>query len=206
VALSSGLTTSSAFGRPTIRNPSGCVDVAPPYYIEPLRRDTSRARKKYSWVTWKLQVGRDEVRSVSNSDEERSRGAARGGFMRAGWLRWRGGRYQTDHPDEVVGSCDQVAGQLGLFQAAVARPSEPTHRLHPAEDLLDPFADTLTDGISSLTRRSAVDRTAPATGVLRHMWRHVPLAELSDTGIGVRGPTFFEGKPPLRARGSTSQA
>src|SRR5450631_1036709 len=104
---------------------------------------------------------------------------------RAGWLRWRGGSCQSDHPDKVVGSCHQVAGELGLLQSDVARTSEPAYGLHPAKDLFHPFADALTDGIPSMTRRSAVDGAAPPTGVLRHMRADVSRAEVSDTVLGV---------------------
>jgi hypothetical protein len=45
--------------------------------------------------------------------------------------------HQLDHPNKVVGGCDQVSGQSSLLQAAVTRPSEATHGFHPAEDLFN---------------------------------------------------------------------
>src|SRR6476469_3463048 len=97
----------------------------------------------------------------------------------------RGGSYQVHHPDKVVGGCHQIAGQLSLLQTEIARSSEPTDRLHPAKDLLDPFADALTDGIPNMTGGSAVDGAAPPTGVLRDMGPDLSLAEVSHTRLGV---------------------
>jgi hypothetical protein len=36
-----------------------------------------------------------------------------------------------------------------------------------------------------MTRRTAIDRTAAPTGVLAHVRRHLPLAEVGHTGAGV---------------------
>ena len=46
---------------------------------------------------------------------------------RACWLCRRGGSYQLDHSDKVVGGRHQVACQLSPLQAAVTRSSEPAN-------------------------------------------------------------------------------
>jgi hypothetical protein len=52
---------------------------------------------------------------------------------------------------EGEGPTDAIAyPELGLLLAA--------DRLHPAEGFLDPFADALADGVSGVSRGSAVDR------------------------------------------------
>src|SRR5439155_5649200 len=80
-----------------------------------------------------------------------------------------GERCQPDHPNAVVCRRHQVAGEFGPLQTAVPRASEPAHHLHPPEDLLHALADTFADGVADVARGALVDRTPPATGVLRHV-------------------------------------
>ena len=52
-----------------------------------------------------------------------------------------------------------------------------SHRLGPAEGLLDPFANTQADGIAGMARGPAINRRTPPIGILRHMRCHVDLTE-----------------------------
>jgi hypothetical protein len=76
---------------------------------------------------------------------------------------------ESRHADEVVGGRHQVRGQLRQSQAEEACSSEAADGLHPAEDLLDPLANSLTDVIPDMTRRSSIDRAAAPTGIPAHM-------------------------------------
>src|SRR5438132_9570117 len=95
------------------------------------------------------------------------------------------GRHQSSDPDEVVRSGDQVASQLGPRQAAKARPTEATHGLHPAKDLLYSLAEALAYSVAGVACRSTIDGTPPPSRVLRHVGRHPALAQLGHTLAGV---------------------
>jgi hypothetical protein len=92
-------------------------------------------------------------------------------FASAGEL----GRHQSSDPDEVAGSGDQVTSQLGPRQAAKARPTEATHGLHPAKDLLYSLAEAFAQAVAGVACRSTIDGTPPPTRVLRYMGRHTTL-------------------------------
>ena len=110
------------------------------------------------------------------------REAVRRGF--AGLCR-HGSSYQADHPDQVVGAGDQVAGHLRLVQADIPRAAESASGFQPPKYFLNPLTDSLADGIPRMPRRSAVDRTAPPTRVLAHVRRHLPLTQVGHTRVGV---------------------
>src|SRR5207302_2039797 len=105
----------------------------------------------------------------------RSSEAMRGGLTGTGPSRCHRGGNQPDHSHQVVGGRHQIASQLGPCQASVTRASEATGGFHPAEDLLNAFADALADGIADVARRAPVDRTASPASVLRHMRRDLTL-------------------------------
>src|SRR5215207_7260943 len=77
-----------------------------------------------------------------------------------------GRRDQLDQADEVVGGGGQVCPTLVARQAPVAQLAPAADGLGPAEDLLDPLADALAEGIAGMAGGAAVDRAAAAAGVL----------------------------------------
>src|SRR4051794_40618347 len=88
----------------------------------------------------------------------------------------RPGWFQTRDPHEVVRGGDEVPSQLGAGQPAVARSSEAADRLQPAKHFLDALADALAGGVARMPSGARIDRAAPTTGVLRHVWRDLLLA------------------------------
>ena len=105
--------------------------------------------------------------------------------MFCGWLNGRGRRTDTrverssgssDTLSEQFGQADGVVGghregelPIDLEQSAVPHLAQASHRLGPAEGLLDPFADALRDRIAGFAGGAVVDRRAPAVGVLRDL-------------------------------------
>ena len=68
----------------------------------------------------------------------------------------------------------------------MSRFAQHTYRLHPAEDLFNPFALPLADLVSSMSRGSGVDgAAAPSLVVLRHMRRHIQIPHPSHEVPGV---------------------
>src|SRR4051795_13329778 len=82
-----------------------------------------------------------------------------------------GQRRQASESHQVVGGGHQITGEVDALQPAVARLAEATHRLHPAEDLFNPFAHLLTSAIAGPTGRATVNGAAPASRVLRDVRR-----------------------------------
>jgi hypothetical protein len=115
----------------------------------------------------------------------RLRAVGVGGSVSRSGLAGQCGRHQFRDADQVVRSSYEVARELRSLEPDVARPSEPTDRLHPAEDLLNQFAFALTDGIPGMPYGPPVDGTGPPTGVLGHVGRHLPLAQVGHTALGV---------------------
>src|SRR5438874_13505453 len=72
----------------------------------------------------------------------------------------RDGCGQSGDADQVVRRRNEIASQAGPRQAAEARASEATDRLHPAEDLFHTLANTLADGIADMSRGSPNNRRA----------------------------------------------
>ena len=61
-----------------------------------------------------------------------------------------------------------------------------SHRLGPAEGLLDPFANTQADGIAGMARGPAINRRTPPIGILRQIRRHIDLAEFGDEVLRIK--------------------
>ena len=94
-------------------------------------------------------------------------------------------RCQCTHAHQVV-----YGGRKGKYPSEASHPrgsglARQAHRLHPAEDLLHPFAALLTDAVPSMPRRAAIDRARSTRRVLRHMECRPQLSELSDEVPGV---------------------
>jgi hypothetical protein len=56
---------------------------------------------------------------------------------------------------------------LGPLESTIARPTKATDGFEPAEYLLNPFSQTMTDGVPRMPCSATVDRASPSTGVLR---------------------------------------
>src|SRR6266516_5429398 len=93
--------------------------------------------------------------------------------------------HQSCDADQVVGGGDQIAGQSRPLQAEKACAAEATHRLHPAEDLLHAFADSLADAIAGVPRGAPINGAAATTGVLGYVWRDVAFAHVLNKVLGV---------------------
>src|SRR5437870_7847784 len=94
-------------------------------------------------------------------------------------------RGQSGDADQVVGCRDQISRKAGPLQTPEARATEATHGLHPAEDLLHPFADTLADAIPRMACCSTIDGTPSPAGVLCHVRRDVALTHVRHELLGV---------------------
>jgi hypothetical protein len=82
----------------------------------------------------------------------------------------RGLRQQISHSDQVERGRGHLGPELVAFDPAVAQLASTGDRFQPAEDLLNPLADALTDEIAELGRGVAIDATASLRGdVLGHV-------------------------------------
>src|SRR5258708_6208331 len=80
-------------------------------------------------------------------------------------------------PQELVGGADQVGGESGPLDAAIARATEVADRLDPAEDLFDPLAHSLADRVARPTGGAQVEcRAARPPLILRHLWSNIERA------------------------------
>src|SRR5512138_1619531 len=64
------------------------------------------------------------------------------------------------HPDQIVGGGGEEEDPVHPVDAPVPQLAQLAHRLHPAEDLFNPFAHPLTHGIPRVPRRAPVDGPA----------------------------------------------
>src|SRR5229473_8135152 len=71
-----------------------------------------------------------------------------------------GGRAESGDAEQVVGGGHQMGMQLGALEATIASTAQAADGLHPAEDLFDPLADPLTDGVAGMSRGAAAERGA----------------------------------------------
>src|SRR5439155_17146373 len=106
-------------------------------------------------------------------------------------------RLQLRHAQKVVRRADQVRGELGLRDPDEAALSEPAHRLHPAEDLLDALALSLADRVALMSGRSAIQSRC-ATALNRSDVRcDSPLPEQRHEGLVVVALVGAERLHPL---------
>src|SRR5690349_8153237 len=111
------------------------------------------------WLKSRRGWGMGLVAALVRADRRSARGSAAvapscdGGLLQ-----------QLGHPEQVVGAADEVCPQSGPLTAAVAGLAQPTDRLGPAEDLLDPLPTPLTDRIPGMPRRAGVDHGAAVPG------------------------------------------
>src|SRR5512138_2607275 len=92
------------------------------------------------------------------------------------------------HPHQVVGGADDQREQLRSLSTFEPRTAKSAHRLGPAKDLLDALAKPLTDRVSGMPGRSAVDvRAALMRVVLGDVRGDAVTATLPDESTGVVG-------------------
>jgi hypothetical protein len=92
---------------------------------------------------------------------------------------------QTRHSEQVIRGADDVGGKLGLRQTHEAALTQAANRLHPAEDLLHPFALTLADGVALVACRARVKSRRAATLHPGDVGRDLASSEQRDEGLGV---------------------
>src|ERR1700722_20332625 len=97
----------------------------------------------------------------------------------------RRSRKQLGQSNQVVGGHGEGELPIDLGQPPVTRLAQTGDRLGPAERFFDALADAQADRIARMARGAAVDRRAPATVVLCHMWGDVDLAHLGDEVLRV---------------------
>src|SRR5437899_8884388 len=104
-----------------------------------------------------------------------SRSDVRGGARARRWNGRRAsrGRLETPHPYQVVGRRREQTLPVHPTSAAVAELAQPADRLHPAEDLFNPFPRALADRVARMACRARIER---ATVLL-----------LRDVGRGLEG-------------------
>src|SRR5262249_31039983 len=97
-----------------------------------------------------------------------------------------GSRHQARDAKQVVGGASEIGVHLHSSASAEAGFAQPTDRLHPAEGLLDPFADPLTDRVARVTRGARVERRASGPPeILRHMGGNLEFPTRCDEIAGV---------------------
>ena len=73
-------------------------------------------------------------------------------------------------PEQVVRGTHQISSETGPRDPSIAAATEVADGLHPAEDLLDPLADALANGVSGPAGSAQVKRRAARSPlILRHM-------------------------------------
>src|SRR5215471_21326417 len=87
--------------------------------------------------------------------------------------------HQSSDAHQVVGSRDEIPGELRPLQPNEPRAAEPADRLHPAENLLNQWTLALTDRIADVPCGAPVDRAASSTRVLGDVRPHLSLAQVS---------------------------
>ena len=80
----------------------------------------------------------------------------------------RGLLCDAGHVDEVEGGAGEGRPELVPRQSDVAEFPAAADGLDSAEDLFDPFTDTLARGASRMTYHSVLDATAPVGAVAEH--------------------------------------
>src|SRR5579863_210895 len=82
-------------------------------------------------------------------------------------LRW--GWLQSAQAQQVVSGAHKVSMQLHPLNAAKARTTKSAEALHPAKDLFDPFALSLTDPVAPVARRARIEPRGVAALDLRNV-------------------------------------
>src|SRR5215469_88695 len=124
--------------------------------------------------------------------EARSAGVSRP-FCFAAWSQTalsatasRESRHQPRDAEQVVGGTNKVDVHLHSLASAVASFAQPTHCLHPAEGLLDPFTYPLTGRITRMVRGTRVERRASGPReILCHVRGDLQLPTRGDKVAGV---------------------
>ena len=94
-------------------------------------------------------------------------------------------RLQSRHSEQVVRGSDHVSSELRLHQPDETALPEPTHRLHPAEDLFDPLSLSLADGVALMSRGARIQTRSPALLDSRNVRGDVSRSEQADESLVV---------------------
>src|SRR3954454_12010720 len=106
----------------------------------------NRAWKPMLRVRTGPELGHSAARRLSVAGLARSGGSGSGGAASLD-------AFEATEADQVIGGADEIAREGGAVESSEASPTEAADGLHPAEDLLDPLADTLADGVAGMARR-----------------------------------------------------
>ena len=112
-----------------------------------------------------------------------------------GWRVSRCCSEQLGQADQVVGGSSEGELPADAGLAAVPGAAQQGDLLDPAEGFLDPLADPLAHGIAGMPGGPAVDRRAPAGGVLGDMRCDVELAHGRDEACRVEALVAGHGDP-----------
>ena len=94
-------------------------------------------------------------------------------------------RRQSTQPQQVVGSADQVGGQLGTLDPVEAGFAEAPDHLHPAEDLLDAFALPLAHRVGGVAGGAGIEPRRATAFDARNVRHDAPAAQPRHKGTGV---------------------
>ena len=95
------------------------------------------------------------------------------------------GSLQGTQTQQIVGGADLVGMQLHGVDAPKARASQSAPALHPAEELLDPFALALTDPVTGVPGSTRIQSRRAATFDLRHVRPNALAAQERDERLVV---------------------
>src|SRR6516164_8020344 len=98
-------------------------------------------------------------------------------------LHWK--QSQTTQPQQIVGGTDEVGMQLHSGNAAKACAPQATPALHPAEDLLDPLALSLTDPVALMSRGASIQPRSVTSLDLRYVRTDATAAQKLHEGLAV---------------------
>src|SRR5499427_7868445 len=108
-------------------------------------------------IGWPAVASQPLLRSPAGTDRQSSRpvDGTSSGLVR-----------EIANPNEIVGGQGKRKHPVHPPPPPMPGLAHQAHCLEPSEDLLDPLAPALADPIPRMARRSPVDRTGPARGVL----------------------------------------
>src|SRR5271163_389300 len=84
-------------------------------------------------------------------------------------------QFQPRHSDQIISACYEVAPRLRSFPSPVAGPPHSAHRLHPAEDFLNPLPYPQTGLVTGTARGALIQSQHLHPFLARSMGRDFPL-------------------------------
>src|SRR3974390_33460 len=98
------------------------------------------------------------------------------------WLPGRSFGCPPPHRKQVIGPRHKVCPGLCALPSAVASAPQPTHRLNPTEDFLNPLADSHAGLVSRLGRGPGVQSRNRYSVLTRHVRRNLPFTAAANKG------------------------